>query len=177
MKKDNKDAKKTTPKEIKAEAIKTVSPAPKCAQAHTKYLRIGPRKLRIVIDTVRHKPVGRAFAILSQIKRKGARMAETILKAAVANAKVLGMDENRLVVAEIRADGGPMMKRFMSRSMGRADKILKRMSHLSIRLEEGRFGGGNSTAMIESTQKQEGSGKAAKEKKISKQKTAKAGKA
>ncbi len=64
-------------------------------------------------------------------------MVEKLLKTCAANAKVLGMDEKRLYVAEVRADGGPTMKRFMSRSMGRADRILKRMSHISMIIKEG----------------------------------------
>jgi len=63
-------------------------------------------------------------------------MAEQLLKSAVANAKVKKMDEESLYISDIRADGGPIMKRFMSRSMGRADRLLKRTSHLSITLEE-----------------------------------------
>jgi large subunit ribosomal protein L22 len=55
----------------------------------------------------------------------------------VANAKVLGMDENRLYVSDVRANGGPVFKRFMSRSMGRADRLLKRTTHLSLAVSEG----------------------------------------
>lgn len=108
------------------------------ARALAKHLRISPRKLRLVIDTVRYMPVGKAFDALMFLKQKGARMTEKLLKSAVANAKVLGMDEGRLYVAAIFANGGPVFKRFMSRSMGRADRILKRTSHLSIVLKEGR---------------------------------------
>jgi len=65
-------------------------------------------------------------------------MAEKVLKSAVANAKILGLEEGRLYVADIRADGGPVLKRFMSRSMGRADRILKRTTHLSVIVKEGK---------------------------------------
>lgn len=58
------------------------------------------------------------------------------LKSAQANAKVKKMDENRLYIREIKADGGPSLKRYMPRSMGRADTILKRMTHLTIVLGE-----------------------------------------
>ena len=139
------------------------SAAPLQARSVAKYLRIGPRKLRPVINTIRFASVTKAFLILTTIKQKAARMAEKVLKSAAANAKVLGMDENRLYVADIRADGGPSMKRFMSRSMGRADKILKRMSHLSIILKENtRLSGSSQTQ--ESLKKEEGSSKAAKTK-------------
>lgn len=107
------------------------------AVAKLKHLRIGPRKIRLVVDAVRFKPVGKAFQTLMVLKKKGARIVEKILQTAVANAKVLGMEENRLYIADIRVDGGPVMKRFMARSMGRADRILKRTSHLSVILKEG----------------------------------------
>lgn len=107
------------------------------AFARVKFLKISPRKARLVIDTVRHKPVAKAFPILMTLKKKAARMTEKLLKTAVANAKVLGMNEEKLYVSEIRADGGPVMKRFMSRSMGRADRIIKRTTHLFIILKEG----------------------------------------
>ena len=106
------------------------------AKAITRYLRVSPRKLRLVIDTVRSKPVSTAFSILEHLKKKGARMVTKTLKSAQANAKVKKMDETRLYIQQIKADGGPVMKRYMSRSMGRADVILKRMAHLTIVLGE-----------------------------------------
>lgn len=106
------------------------------ARAITKYLRISPRKLRLVIDTVRSKPVSNALAILANLKHKGARLVEKTLKSAQANAQVKKMDENRLYIRQIKADNGPTMKRYMPRSMGRADVILKRMAHLTVVLGE-----------------------------------------
>ncbi len=113
------------------------SEMPRKAKAIVKYLRISPRKVRLVVDAIRYQPVYKAFPILFSLKQKAARMTEKLLKSAVANAKVLGMDENRLYVSKIYADAGPMFKRFMSRSMGRADRILKRTTHLSMELQEG----------------------------------------
>jgi len=107
------------------------------AKAVSRYVRISPRKVRLVIDAIRHQPAGRAFEILLSLKKKAARIAEKTLKTACANAKVLGMDANRLYIDEIRADGGPVFKRFMSRSMGRADRILKRTTHLTLVVKEG----------------------------------------
>lgn len=115
----------------------TVENKDKSAKAVARYLRISPRKARAVINEVRYKTVGQAFEILFTLKQKAARMTEKLLTSAVANAKGLGMDENRLYISDIRADGGPVMKRFLERSMGRADRILKRMAHLSIQLKEG----------------------------------------
>lgn len=106
------------------------------AKAITRYLRISPRKLRLVIDTVRLKPVASACSILETLKKKGAPMVLKTLKSAKANAKIKKMDENRLYIREIKADGGPSLKRYMPRSMGRADVILKRMAHLTVVLGE-----------------------------------------
>lgn len=107
------------------------------AKAIVRYLRTSPQKVRVTIDTIRLQPVHLALRILASMKRKSARQAEKLLKSAVANAKGLGLDENRLIVSSIYADGGPTFKRFMSRSMGRADRILKRTTHLSVILKEG----------------------------------------
>lgn len=92
--------------------------------------------MRLVINTIRYKPVTAAFSILGQLKQKAARMVAKTLKSAEANARVKKMDENRLYVQQIKADGGPTMKRYMPRSMGRADVILKRMTHLTVVLGE-----------------------------------------
>lgn len=107
------------------------------ARSVAKFLKIGPRKMRLVIDPIRHQHPERAFQILMTFQKKAARMVEKVLKSAVANAKVLGMDESRLTIADVRADGGPVMKRFMERSMGRANRILKRTTHLTLILKEG----------------------------------------
>jgi len=93
--------------------------------------------MRLVIDTIRRQPVQEAVGILMLLKKKGAKMAVKTLKSAIANAKNLGLNENRLYVSNVRADGGPVFKRFMTRSMGRADKILKRTTHLTVEVREG----------------------------------------
>lgn len=103
----------------------------------TRYLRISPRKMRLVIDAIRRKPVVTALPTLLALKKKAARLVEKSLKSAVANARVKGLEESRLLVSEIKADGGPVLKRIMTRSMGRADHILKRTTHLTIVLQEG----------------------------------------
>ena len=107
------------------------------ARSVGKFLRIAPRKMRLVINPIRHQHPERAFQILMTLQKKAARMVEKVLKSAVANAKVLGMDESRLTIADVRADGGPTMKRFMERSMGRANRIIKRTTHLTLILKEG----------------------------------------
>ena len=125
------------PQTEKTQPIKEETPN-RAAKTVQKFLRISPRKVRLVVDTIRHQPAHRAFAILALLKQKAARMTEKALKAAVANAKVLGMDESRLIVSKIFADGGPTMKRFMARSMGRADRIIKRTTHLTLEVAEGK---------------------------------------
>ena len=107
------------------------------AKSILKYARIAPRKVRPVINTIRFQHPEHAFEILAVINKKAARLAEKVLKSCVANAKVLGMDETRLVISDVRADGGPSLKRFMARSMGRADRIVKRMTHLTVVIMEG----------------------------------------
>ncbi len=110
---------------------------PKCSKAIARYLRISPRKLRRVIGAVRKKPALQALDILATLPQKGARIAGKVLKSAVANAKGSGLDETRLLITDFRADASFTLKRFMPRSMGRADRLLKRTSHLSIVLTEG----------------------------------------
>jgi large subunit ribosomal protein L22 len=112
------------------------------ARAIERYLRISPRKVRLVINAIRRKPALQALGDLRNLNKKAARLVEKGLKSAVANAKGKGLEESRLIVSEVKADGGPVFKRFMSRSMGRADQILKRTSHLTIvvREEKSTFG-------------------------------------
>lgn len=131
-----------------------VNEEPKAAKAISKYLRTSPRKVRLVLDVVRYKPAVEAMRILGAMPRKGARLAEKVLKSAMANAKVLGMDETKLYVAAIFANGGPTFKRFMSRSMGRADQLLKRTTHISVVLKEGQKSYGPPSGLTEDKAKE-----------------------
>lgn len=103
-----------------------------------KYLRISPRKVRPVLNTIRSQSATRAINILRTSDKKAARLILTGLKSALANAKVLKLDEAKLYVSEAKADGGPILKRFLPRSMGRADRILKRTTHITVIVKEGR---------------------------------------
>lgn len=135
QKEEEKPQPKAAPKQAEVPA-----PAPvvrRFARAIAKYLQIAPRKVRPVINSIRYKPPHEAKALLATYRQKGARLAEKVLTSALANARVLKLDENRLYISDVRADGGPTLKRFMSRSMGRADRILKRTTHLSMVLTEG----------------------------------------
>ncbi len=106
-------------------------------RAVTKYIRISPRKIRLVLDVIRRKPVAQAFSILANTKKKASQIVAKTLKSAVANAKQKEMDENRLFVRLAFADGGPTLKRYLPRAMGRADTIIKRTSHVTVVVEEG----------------------------------------
>ena len=120
-------------KKLKTEFV----PSPRKVKAITKHLRIAPRKMRIVVDTIKREMALEAIGILQLLKKKGAKLAFKTLNSAIANAKNLGLNENRLYVSDVRADGGPVFKRFLTRSMGRADKLLKRTTHLTIEVREG----------------------------------------
>jgi large subunit ribosomal protein L22 len=123
--------------EKKSKVAEVAAPSPRVVRALTKHIRIAPRKMRLVIDTIRRQPAQEAVGILMLLKKKGAKLAVKTLKSAIANAKNLGLNENRLYVSNVRADGGPVFKRFLTRSMGRADKLLKRTTHLTVEVREG----------------------------------------
>ncbi|MBI4398550.1 MAG: 50S ribosomal protein L22 [Candidatus Omnitrophica bacterium] len=101
-----------------------------------KYVRMAPRKVRLVLTAIKNKPAYMALSHLRFLNKKGARIVEKVLKSAIASAKEKKMDEDRIFVKEVRADGGPNFKRIMTRSMGRADRIVKRTTHISLVLGE-----------------------------------------
>jgi large subunit ribosomal protein L22 len=107
------------------------------AHAHLRQLRIAPRKVRAVADLVRGKPVGHALNLLRFTSRAAALPLAKLLRSAVANAQQAAQDTDvdRLVIALLTVDQGPSMKRFMPRAMGRASKILKKTSHVSVGLD------------------------------------------
>ena len=107
------------------------------ATAHLKYLRISPRKVSVVLDLIRNKPANVAAAILKNTKKAAAEPVYKLLKSAMANAENnFQMDPNKLVVAKCYACPGPILKRIMPRAQGRAFRINKRTSHVTIVLEE-----------------------------------------
>src|SRR5947209_1089693 len=109
---------------------------PPVVRAQAKYVRSSPRKARLVCDHIRGKSVGEARAILAHTPRAVARDWSKLLESAIANAEnnheLVGED---LYVKAIQADEGPTIKRFRPRAMGRATRIRKRTSHLTILLE------------------------------------------
>ncbi|MCJ7593234.1 MAG: 50S ribosomal protein L22 [Desulfobacterales bacterium] len=107
------------------------------ARAAAKYVRFSPRKARLIMDEIRGKKVEEALRLLSFSPKKGAFILKKLISSAVANAEANSeIDVDNLFVKRIFADEGPTMKRFMPRAMGRATKIRKRTSHLTVILDE-----------------------------------------
>ena len=107
------------------------------SKAVAKFVRIAPRKVRVVLDIIRGKNVAEAFAILKFTPKAGAEVVEKVLRSAVANAENnFDMDVDKLFIKTAFADGGPTMKRIHPRSRGQAFKILKRTSHVTIVVDE-----------------------------------------
>jgi len=106
-------------------------------RAVAKYIRISPQKARLVADVVRGQDVETAITTLRFMPRKAARILRKVVESAVANAEQTeNMDVDTLYVKEIRINGGPMLKRFRPRAMGRATRILKRTSHITVVVDE-----------------------------------------
>ena len=106
-------------------------------KAVTRYVRIGPRKARLVTELVKGKPVEEALTILRFVPKKAARLVDKTLRSALANAEQNpNIDVDTLYIKRIFVDGGPTMKRWRARAMGRATKIIKRSSHITVVLDE-----------------------------------------
>lgn len=107
------------------------------ARAYLKNERIAPRKVQIVPDLIRNKPVDVALATLQATPKSACECLEKLLKSAMANAENNhGMDKDSLYVAECFVCPGPTMKRIRPRAQGRAYQVLKRTSHVTMVLKE-----------------------------------------
>lgn len=107
------------------------------AKARARFIRISPQKARLVADTIRGKNVDEAITTLRFMPKKGARILRKVIESAVANASQNeAIDVDTLFVKTICVDGGPMLKRIRPRAMGRASRILKRTSHITVVLDE-----------------------------------------
>ena len=107
------------------------------AKATAKYVRISPRKARIVAEIIKGKPVEDALNILKYTPKKAARIINKVLNSALANAEQnYSLDVDNLYVKQVRVDGGPSWKRIQPRAMGRAYRILKRTSHITVIVDE-----------------------------------------
>ncbi|HET6885698.1 MAG TPA: 50S ribosomal protein L22 [Rubrobacteraceae bacterium] len=104
-------------------------------RAKAKYVRIAPRKARLVADEVRGKSYPEAASILRFTNKKGAKIIGDVIASAAANAEHnMDTDPEELFVREIRVDEGPTIKRYQARAMGRATMIRKRTSHITVEL-------------------------------------------
>lgn len=105
--------------------------------AKVRYLQGSPQKVRLVADLIRGKDVQDAANVLYHTQKRAARDLEKLLRSAVANAENRDepIDVDRLYVKEIFVDQGPSLKRFRPRAMGRATRILKRQSHVTLKLD------------------------------------------
>ena len=125
-----KKAVKAKKEEKKAEAPK--KPMPTEARAIAKNVRVTPRKVRLVIDLVRGLNVKEALGILSNVNRAASEPVMKVIKSAAANAtNNFGMDEDALYIAEIYANEGLRMKRYLPRAKGSASGLVKRASHIT----------------------------------------------
>jgi large subunit ribosomal protein L22 len=100
-------------------------------------VRLSPRKTRLVVDLVRGKVIQEALNTLRFLPQPSAKLVIKLLKSAVANAEQKGVsDVDKLFVKTIFVDGGSVLKRFLPRAMGRASKIRKPTSHVSVILSD-----------------------------------------
>ncbi len=105
--------------------------------ARARMIRISPRKVRIVGELIKKKNVNDASGMLTYMPQKASDILKKLLDSAVANARQRKyVDIDNLFVKNVIVDGGPTMKRFLPRAMGRATKVRKRMSHITMILDE-----------------------------------------
>jgi len=104
-----------------------------------RHARISPQKCRLVADAVRGKPVESALNTLKYMPKKGARLVYKTLWSAIANAQEnQGLDIDDLKVARIQVDTAPVLKRFAARAKGRGTRIVKRNSHITVAVSDGK---------------------------------------
>jgi large subunit ribosomal protein L22 len=107
------------------------------AEAKLKYARISAQKARLVADQIRGLHVEKALNLLTFSPKKGAGLIKKVLESAIANAEHNeGADIDELKVAVVKVDEGPTMKRIRARAKGRASRIMKRTSHISLTVAE-----------------------------------------
>lgn len=104
--------------------------------AKVTFVRIAPRKVQIVLDLIRNQQADKAMAILKHTPKAACEVLEKLLKSAIANAEVKDMDTSKLYVAECFVCQGPTLKRIRPRAQGRAYRINKKTSHITLVLKE-----------------------------------------
>jgi large subunit ribosomal protein L22 len=105
--------------------------------AKLRFLRATPRKVRLIAGLIRGRDVQEAVNILHLTNKHAAKPLEKLLRSAIANAENRNepIDVDRLYVKEVQVDGGPSLKRFRPAPMGRGFRVLKRQSHVTIKLD------------------------------------------
>ena len=107
------------------------------ARAILRFIRVSPRRVRLVVDQIRGKEVEKAIDILKFTPKRSAAIVAKVLKSAIANAEnTQSVDVDRLYVKRALVDEGGMWKRFMPRAMGRATRVRKRLSHITVVIDE-----------------------------------------
>ena len=107
------------------------------SKAVAKYVRVSPRKVRLIMDQIRGKKVEEALNLLAFAPQKSATILRKLVNSAVANAEQNSdVDVDNLYINKIFANEGPSLKRFRPRAMGRATRIIKRTSHMTVILGE-----------------------------------------
>ena len=117
---------------MKEKSEKRANGADKRPRATAKYIRISPYKVRIVLDVIRGLSYTEAAAVLRNTNKSAAPVVLKVLESAAANAEYKNISKSDLFVAEAFADQGPTLKRIMPRAKGRAYRILKRTSHITV---------------------------------------------
>ena len=105
--------------------------------AKLRYARISPQKCRLIADMIRGKPVGEALQVLTHTPNKSAGLVRKVLESAIANAEHNeGADIDELRVSSINVDQAPTFKRWLPRAKGRANRLLKQNSHITVRVAD-----------------------------------------
>lgn len=118
-------------------AAKRKENADRRPHAIARYIRISSRKIKVVIDLIRGKSVNEALAILEYTPKAASEPVSKLLNSAIANAENnLDISRDTLYVAEVFANQGPTLKRFRPRAQGRASRIRKRSSHITVILDQ-----------------------------------------
>ncbi len=106
-------------------------------KAVARYVRVSPQKVRWMAEAIKGKPVEKALATIKFMPQKAAGIVEKVLRSAVANAEQMpDVDIDDLVVGNLIADSGPMLKRFAAKARGRGTRILKKTSHVTVILTD-----------------------------------------
>jgi large subunit ribosomal protein L22 len=105
--------------------------------ATLKFTHLSPQKMRLIADQIRGMSADRAVTLLSFSNKKGAKIVKKLLESAIANAENNdGADIDELKITSVEVNQGPTMKRLRPRARGRADRIIKRTSHLIVKVSE-----------------------------------------